>query len=229
MEIPKNVLEKLRKLLNLAEGAKAVGSLQEAENAMQKAQAILSEYNLSMDNISKEEISNSITEMDMGLDYNKRETNWIPALGDRLARYNFCQCLYSERYQKLRIFGQPHNIEMVIMMIEYIVPRIRVLARKAFSTYTGGEKRNTFLRGFYRGAVFGISERLKREQEKMIEEKPKAGELIRLTDSLVTDYISNKMGRVRESRSSSISGTSGFAQGKEVGSKISLTSRKQLG
>ena len=96
MEIVKDfnsILKRLKKLQKLYEGAKAINSEAEAQNAAAKIQAILTQYNLSMADLDgvTEERKSDITEDNSLTDkwQKKAGGSWDQLLLYSICKYNF--------------------------------------------------------------------------------------------------------------------------------------------
>lgn len=108
-----SVLKKLRKLHKLYEGAKKINSEGEANAAAAAIQRLLTMYNLSMDEIGKEEErKDEILEEKMsGYTYKSIGGEWEFRLLYVLCKWNFCKCFpMGGTYKKLIIFGKKENM-----------------------------------------------------------------------------------------------------------------------
>lgn len=111
METPDHILQRLQKLLRKAESAKKTGSVAEAEAFAMKAQEIMAEYNLSMQDVSLEDKPKmGDIQMDAKDIFPKNQGTWIRDLYHTIAYYNYCRAinfvvdladLYPEEYAKL--------------------------------------------------------------------------------------------------------------------------------
>ena len=152
MEIPKNIYEKLQKLLRKADSAKEVGNLAEAEAFANKASEILMEYNLSREQIDLEDkpkvvrdhIPNTMKDF-----LPKNEGRWLVLLYNVIARHNLCRIVTHEDGRKgLSVMGEKINIEIVRYICDQLEAKIRILVKQAYRDYRGLEKKNAFIRGF---------------------------------------------------------------------------------
>lgn len=173
MPIDQSIIDKIQKLINLKEGAEAVGSLHEAENAGARLQQFLMKYNLDLDEVKKSKIE-AKAEMDkVGLDVSdmqdKRESNWVPELYKAVAENMLCYVIVSNTY--IRVMGHKHNVQLVLYIAEQLVAKVRIAEKAAWTQYDGDEKRGTFRRGFLKGCGIGIRERLEQEKRNMQREK----------------------------------------------------------
>lgn len=167
--IPKELIAKIQKLMKLEEGAKTVGNIEEAANAAAKIRDILMKYNLDLytvqtagDQTTKEV---PITDMDrQPEEFTKpHEGDWVKRLTKTIAPFYLCKAFgYSGKSSgmKVNIVGTPTNIEILWYTVEQLVNRLRPMSRESFREYKGHEKRNTYFRGFFTGAVDGIHHQL---------------------------------------------------------------------
>lgn len=95
-----SVLKKLRKLQKLYEGTKKINSEGEANAAAAAIQRLLTMYNLSMDEIGKEEErKDEILEEKMsGYTYKSIGGEWEFRLLYVLCKWNFCKCFQNGRF-----------------------------------------------------------------------------------------------------------------------------------
>lgn len=230
-EVPDNILKRIQKLLSLAEGAKQVGSIHEAEVAAQKAQQLLFEYNLDIDTIKgtleKEERMVGEERIQYGDKIVGKEGDWLKSLYHTIARHNLCKVIYlhlsrNKDEKWVALIGEKHNTEIVKYFIEYLTPQIRNLARKAFSEYFGEEKRGAFIRGFLVGCVRGIDDQLSGQLRQMADQNPKIDGLMRITDVNLAKYVANEYGRLKSSAPTRRSAQDGFGMGRQTGQGLSL-------
>lgn len=157
------ILEKLRKLLALQEKA---GTTEEAANAAAKIRDMLLKYNLDMEAVKRsdptkvEEVRQaSYNPEDLTM---RHEGKWVTKLTGVIARHNMCQLILT-RGDWVYIIGTKSNVQITWFLVEQLVNRLRPMSREYFARYEGAEKRNTFFRGFFLGAVDGISSTLSKE------------------------------------------------------------------
>lgn len=161
-----SILSKLKKLQRLYEGAKAINSEAEAQNAATKIQNLLTQYNLSMadlDSVADNEQATNVVEEKLG-------DNWVRKCGgfwDQLllygiCKYNFCYVIVSKRHeyrvnrngnevreqrQKYIVIGEPHNIEVVKWLFDVLAGQLYRLALKRYEEYRNGDSQ-AFMRLF---------------------------------------------------------------------------------
>lgn len=181
-QVPQNIIEKIQKLLNLKEGAEAVNSLAEAENAASKLQDLLMKWNLDLDQVKSATIASkakiNIEEVYINTEGKTKhsESFWIPKLYAGVARNNLCTVWWSQGKFDLVIVGHSHNIALVEYICDQLIDKIRIAEKYAWKTYNNEnrlddekEKRGTWRRGFLEGAAFGIDARLTKDFQEMQE------------------------------------------------------------
>lgn len=93
--LPPGLLDKLNKLKNLEEGAKSVGSMEEAANAAEKFQALLLKYNLDEETVLSEGVKAKVqmlcSEYDLDKIQSKTEAGWLKKLVLIIAKHCICK------------------------------------------------------------------------------------------------------------------------------------------
>lgn len=224
MEVPANILERIKKLLIFAEDAKKRDSQAELENAMSKANTLMMEYNLSVDKIDISQQKKAPVEMHkVGADvlFPKNEGGWIIKLYQCIARFNFCTVITHDMGKHgLSLIGQAHNREIVLYIIDQLVVRIRNMARQAFREYQGNEKRGTFLRGYLLGCVQGLREKLQAERD--AEHTNEITALILVKDKDVQEFVKKEFPSLVYAKGSSTSSQAGKSMGIQAGRSMSI-------
>ena len=189
-EVPKSIFEKIKKLLCLAEGARAINSLHEAELATLKAQELLLEYNLSIENINLRDkepiIKDSVNNWDKPNDFKvnfapKNEGKWIISLYFCICRHNFCRGI-SHKNHDFTILGEKHNTEIVNYICQQLITKLRILAKESYKKYCheerGYENKGSYIRGFFKGAIDGINDKLYSQKVKIMSENTNINALV---------------------------------------------------
>lgn len=177
-KIDDNLLAKIQKLLNLQEGATAVGSYEEAENAASKIMVLLLKYNLDLEAVKAANIANKakVSIEDVWVDTFEKtkhsESAWIQKLYISVARNNLCKVLWTSGQFLVRIIGKSHNVALVNYICDQLIDKIRIAEKYAWKIYfreygETGEKRGTWRRGFLEGAAMGIGTRLQQDWDSM--------------------------------------------------------------
>lgn len=167
-DLLQSVIAKIQKLMNLKEGAEAVGSIHEAENAAMRVQELLMRYNLDLETVQATSIQIKAEFFDgwieLGDKQGKSESFWVPKLYSAIANNNLCRAIFDNT--SVRILGRKDQVELVLYIADQMISKVRIAEKYSWAEYTGEEKRGTFRRGFYSGAVIGINSRLRNENTK---------------------------------------------------------------
>lgn len=231
-----NVINKIRKLLQLQFNAEKIGSMGEAFQAAKIVKKLLLEYNLSMGDINSEDEKNCINIIeseDMTL-IDKYGNYWKCALLDTIARNNLCNSYTRTYNKKMFIIGAEDNVVIVKYFYDYLLKVFRRLAIERFNEaqnaamvegkrYTEkGEK--LFIRSYLEGVSPGL-------QENYDSMKPTAEvtALVVCHDQMIEDYLNNKEykfnDKQRKRRKNKVY-KEAYMQGKEDGRNVNLN--KQL-
>lgn len=163
-----NVIERIKKLIRQANDEAC--SKEEADTAMKLANRLLLKYNLQLSEIDfregKNKASNIIQEIyDLDDMQNRHEAEWVVKLFNVVATANMCDRIHlvsGKRYGqgRMAIIGLKHNVDITYYMVDQAIAKIRSLETMYWKRYMGDTKRNTFRRGFFIGAVEGLSMKL---------------------------------------------------------------------
>lgn len=160
------IMDKIQKLMNLKEGATSVGSYAEAENAASRIQDILMKYNLDIEQVQGHSIRKRAEFfngwVDLSQKFDKRESFWVPKLYGAIGQNNLCRIGIFQ--DGISIIGRKEQTELVLYIADQMIAKIRIAEKYAWNGYEGEEKRGTFRRGFFEGAVHGINNRLREEK-----------------------------------------------------------------
>lgn len=168
--ITDDLLSKMQKLLNMQEGAAAVGNVHEAEAAASRLQALLMKHNLDLETIKAHSIDKKAkmenARVDTGSMADKRESDWVTKLYNGVAQGNMCRVFSDRGY--VHIFGHATNVALVLYIAEQLTAKVRIAEKLSWAQYDkqisfDKEKRGTYRRGFFEGAAYGIAERLRQD------------------------------------------------------------------
>lgn len=230
-----DVLKKLRKLQKLYEGAKKINSEGEANSAAAAIQKLLTMYNLSMDEISKEEerADEILEERVSGYSYKSIGGEWEFRLLYVLCKWNFCKCFQTGgTYKKLMIFGKKENMETVKWLRDMLAERFVEFSKKRFKEYKETMEyamkpisMDKYQRSYLVGCAEGLDAKLKEESDQYkkadTDFSAKVTALVVRNDAAVTEYIRNKY-RVGERRSRRENFDSARAYGYEDGKNTTI-------
>ena len=155
------ILHKIQLLLNLSKSS----NVHEAALAMQKAQELLFKYNLSIQDLPKDEKRYKKEKYIVGTG---RVVSWARDLLFPLARTNFCKAFYwhnidsrghLHRVDYMMIVGEPHNLEVLKYVHSYCREEIVRLSESLWLTEGTGSKAS-WKKNFCWGAVQGVSDKV---------------------------------------------------------------------
>lgn len=193
--IPKEVIAKIQKLIKLEESAKTVGNLEEAANAGAKIRDILMKHNLDLYKVQQAGDHTQKKEPISQKSYNPEdltrphEGGWVSLMVRALGTTYLCKVIGRPGFdngKSVWIVGTASNVEILWYTVEQLCNRIRPIAREEFKKYKGKEKRNTYFRGFYVGAVNGIRDRLALDAQREVW-KAQQAEKEKRNGNVVTD------------------------------------------
>lgn len=149
-----SILSKLKKMQRLYEGAKAINSEAEAQNAAAKIQALLTQYNLSMadiESVADNEQKTNVVEERLGDSWQRKcGGSWDQLLLYGICKYNFCYVLVSnknvcrtnrngrevwENRRRYIVIGEPQNIQVVNWLFDVLAANLYKLALKRYEEY----------------------------------------------------------------------------------------------
>lgn len=228
-----NILEKIQKLLALQS---STSSEAEAQNCAARVQDLLTKYNLSLsmvdelkpkDKRGEDYVDNHIN---MSAYVSKHESDWAHKLLQAIARTNYCDVILwrtATPINNMAIVGSIENVTVVKSLFDYLVPTVQRLGKESFRSYMGMEKRNAYLRGFYRGCGERIAIRLKEQFRAQKEDKEIGAQVVALTirnDEAIKNALEKFYPNLRTTftKRSSLSGASGYSEGYAKGANVGL-------
>ena len=218
------ILDRIAKLMQMADG----GTKHEAETAAKMAQSLLIKHNLSMADVDNQIGEDERAIMDelfnMRDTWKKVEGNWISSLYHVVAINNLCKIIIhgGGKWKNITVIGSKANVSMVNFICMQLIPRLRDAEKQEWSWYNGFDKRNVFKRGFFQGAVAGISNQLSMALQELQDADKNVKGLVLYNDKAVTEYRDNKWPNLRNGRGSRSSSWDGYKSGKNVGSNMNI-------
>ena len=247
------ILGKVRKLISKRDSAEKIGNQAEADAFAAKITEMMAKYNIELFQLEKPDDQSTTTDaVIQRVNHERRhEGDWGSVLFNTLCKFNFCSCFLKgdfDGYKNIEgiivIIGEPHNIATVKFMYEYLMNAGRELGRESYKSYNNPDiKRNSYLRGFYRGFGISIYQRL-RQQEEQLHSKFEAEAQANINPNQIgnqyglvvkshfeknQEYIANtlKVTLKREGKASrNLKDTTGLIDGRIAGNNINLN--KQL-
>lgn len=232
MEIDE-VMRKLRKLKALYEGAQKINSEGEAQNAARAIQRLLTEYNLSMEQVGVEPEEDPVLKEDVsGFTYKSIGGDWEMYLTSVLCRHNFCRCLLYGTIRKLVIVGKRENIETVKWLRDMLSERYVRFSKEKYKEYlASGDyyrpmSKDKYQRGYLKGCAAGLDAKLTEEEERDkqrdLDFGSKVTALVVRNDAAIDNFIANQWGKLKTRARASTQKTSAFYEGYAEGKKTQI-------
>src|SRR5262245_36009999 len=135
--ISQDIINKIHKLINLKEGAEAVGSTAEAENAAAKLHNLLLKYNLDIETVRKQKQEDVFEMHDnwvyMGDKADKRESTWVTLLCAAIARNSMCRV--SIHNWHIHILGEKNNVKLILYICDQMIEKVRIAEKFAWKIH----------------------------------------------------------------------------------------------
>lgn len=116
------IIDRITKLLALATSPNEF----EASAAAAKAQEILTEYNLKIEDIKTNQKSPDIPIEQITFDSSSRKVYWKGFIANAVANANFCQMWW--RGGKMIVVGRKHNVAIALSLYDYLIKTVERLA-----------------------------------------------------------------------------------------------------
>lgn len=227
-----DVLKKLRKLQKLYENAKEINSEGEAAAAAARIQAILTEYNLTMDQVGESEDKEKSPmghECTSGFTYKSIGGYWEQKLFSTLCQFNYCKCLLvNGSYKKLILVGEKHNVE-IVRWLKDVLARVFVnLSNDRWKEFKGTLEhqmnpmcKEKFQRSYLIGAVQGLYQKLYEEREAEKKKTEQVTALVLCKDKALQEYMGATFGKLGTTNKGNKIGSHtaqsmGYKDGKDV-------------
>ena len=192
------MLERIRRLLALSKST----NVHEAEAAAAKAQELLFKYNIDEADVpgaqkAKSTYQKVLIELGEG-----RAVAWKRTLLFAVARTNFCTAFFSHsidsrghlhRLNRMSLVGEPHNIEVVSYLLDYLSSEIIRLSEDLWYKEGTGSK-SSWKTSFCYGAVQGVSEVLQIQADLDRQKYVHSTALIVLKDKDLSEAIETLVG-----------------------------------
>lgn len=160
--IKEDIAERVKRLLALA----ASSNVEEATSAWAKAQKMLIQHNLTLDQLQEKQ-SDPLDKYHAVLVRHSNRDRWRPFLLHTIAIHHLCTSVSNTGTGTSGVIGTQTNVDVVIQMYTFIVDQIELLANKAYANAITYHHPRTWKKGFYHGVVATLSKRLSAEQTKM--------------------------------------------------------------
>lgn len=220
------VIDKLKKIKAMADGAAAIGSEAEAQAFAEMLQRMLLAHKLEMTDIefAKMEQDEPVIQRDMVYPPNpeaarqygnvrKTRVAWMERLAGVIARAHFCSIVVYKGTSRLALIGRPDDImvaEYMIIVLQRAADRLGYLAKQTYKKELADAGKSVDLaKGFRESWVTAFTARLADRYE--AERRAQTGQstaLVRVNkaDAAVKDFIRQQRERGRLGKSSSLQG-----------------------
>ena len=211
-----HILDKIKKLLALSTSSNP----NEAASAAAKAQVLLAQYNL--------ELSQVETHSGETSDYCQQDivvggvSRWRKTLMLVLARPNFCAVVSYKGMERISIVGEPHNIEVVKYLYEYLVQQLEPMAETAYRQSGSSMHVRTWIDSFFYGAIASIDQRLKEQAQTFAAVSEQSRALVVVKDAELHAAMKRYHPNVTPGQKKHLRSQDGYLQGREAGRRLAL-------
>lgn len=210
-----DVMRKIYKLKALYEGAKRINSESEAANAAYLMQKLLTEYNLTLEEVDQEvnqEQNPMLHEEMSGYTYKSIGGRWEQRLLHVICKWNFCRCyMYGGSCKNLIIVGRKENVEIVKWLRDMLSERYVEFSKQHYKEYLQNlndwEKpmgKDKYQRSYLMGCAAGLDAKLteehEREKREEVELSTKITALVVRNDAALVEYVNKQWGGVGKGR-----------------------------
>lgn len=235
----KSILDKIKKLIDKA---KSTDSIEESETFMMKAQSMLQEYNISVEQIESHSVVSEKTAIEEKfIPYGE---NFELKLAQFICNNNFCNLINHPQESRFSIIGKTCNAEVVVYLYTFFRRTLMSLSIPAYNVFLGEKKKeveamgipfdklsgksamqNKFMQDFLMGGVYGVNQKMKEQKQKAIEASPKLTDIVIANDMAVSKYIEQKYKNLHYGRAKKMNfSTDGFKRGQAAGYGIDARS-----
>ena len=226
--IADNVLERIQALLRMAEHPNS--NEHEAAIALERAQAMLLEHNLSRASVNTgpeaaQGAPSPIGKVEVGYD-----TLWHSSLLNTIALKNLCKVIRDPSESKCHLFGARDNVLTVVSMYQWCKEQLDSMALRDFTTYKrerGSESSRTWKAAYFAGATVVLRDRLAPPLATFSAGPGRA--LVLVNDSRVAAAVKSVFPHVGSSRRSVNYGSDGYGAGKRAGESVRFGRTAALG
>ena len=180
--IDDNVLDKIRKMLRLAEHPNT--GEHEASVAAEKATQLMLKYNI--ERFQVEEDGNESRVIDDP--YVLGKDNWKRTLWGHVAKHNFCRIVLTG--EKIHVIGRPENVAFVKELARWLTGQVEVIAYREVSNYGGNVHRRKWINSFCLGMTARLGERLKKMRQDAEQESETTRALVIHHSQELNQYMS---------------------------------------
>jgi len=225
--VDESILDKIKALLAMAEHPNS--NEHEAAIALEKAQELLLQYNLTRDDIQSES-GIRFHGIGMASGIERHGFPWKRNIMNVIAKSTLCRVIINRSFKKWTLFGTEPNVKATLEMYRWVVIQLDDIAMNSFAMYKrrgGYEHGRTWKISFFAGACIAIEDRLKKP---FVEFAAGSGkELVVLNNKALDEAVNKVFPKLSNIRSGQALSRDGFTAGKSAGNKVTFAPTKKLG
>jgi len=238
------LIDRIQKLLNLADGARN-NSVAEAATAAALAQKLMLEHQLSLAEVQIDPegpTADPVIEI-VGEQTDKRTPSWLAGLLFAVGRANGCRVIRFRHQHKLTVIGPRSATETTVYLYQYLGREIERLCQRDKPKTLRGPLGSTvpvdhgyskqWCQAFRLGAVDEVGRRLVAARQEQIATVAPARTatctaLVRRQDAAVATYMATHHPKLRTGRGPTCTNGGAYAAGRRAGGEINLGGGKGL-
>lgn len=231
-----DIMSKIKKLKALYEGAKKIGSENEAAVAAAMLNKLLLQYNLTIEEVDlSERPEDPINhEVISGFEYKSIGGEWENRLTNVLCKHNLCHSyVYGSSYKRLLIVGKRENMELVKWLLAMLKERYVAFSKIAYKEYKESPdyrytrySKDRFQRSYLLGCAEGLDEKLTAEREREKKEDQtfaaQVNALVVQSDGALKAYVAEQFGKTGHRTGGHTTAYSARQAGREEGRRTEL-------
>jgi hypothetical protein len=223
------VMTKIKNLLKMAEHPNS--NEYEAAIALEKAQSLLLEYQLSRASIKCDGEGDDIEPDKIGVvdGVELAGFDWKVTILGVIAKSMLCKTIRSPQKKSYHLFGTKTNIDATLEMWRWIIPQVINLNRDRLHQYksSGGyESTRSWNIGFYYGITLAIKERLEKPMTEFASGNGMA--IVLYNTKAVAEAIHKVYPYLTSTHKRYVRSNEGLSYGKQAGRDINFTSNRML-
>jgi hypothetical protein len=208
----KKVADKITKLLKMAQSAKEIGNIEEADAFLGKANDLLLEYNIEHSDLdmSDKRRKIEITMNTVSYHDNQAGSRWRLQFLQILCEYNFCDLVkrswsstgsYVNNHMA-EVMGQPENVDAVLYLFNNIATQLLFIAQDSYTKIDAEKRpvRYSYLKDYLLGAVHGFRDKMKALRKEQEAKYEGLNGLVLYNAAAIAEYIENKYPDLRKGK-----------------------------
>lgn len=222
-----DTIDKIKKLLRMAEHPNS--NEHEAAIALERAQKLLLENNLTRESVKLEDAPTAQAGIGKVDGTEPHGYAWKTMLIHVIAKANLCTVIQTKRYKQWHLFGARENVLGVLEMFRWVTPQLEEMADRGLRAYKasgGRENGRTWKTGFYFGATATIKARLQPAMDTFA--ATTGHELVLVNEALVKAAVLRVYPKMKTGHRRYIRSNDGYLAGREAGAAVRLKAQKPI-